>query len=162
MWESWYYRYTIFLNITCHVPMWESWYFTFFWILLFMCPCRKSWYFTFFWLSLVMSPCGKADISHFSDSLVMSPCRESWYFTFYWLSLVMSPCRESWYFTFSDYLLIKSPKQTKFGRLIVFAPFLIIILILPSFRGPWTCPRQISGTTGQNFMNLCGIIDICF
>jgi hypothetical protein len=29
-----------------------------------------------------------------------------------------------------------------------------------SFRGPWTCPRQISGTTGQNFMKLGGVIDI--
>ena len=57
-------------------------------------------------------------------------------------------------------------------RLIVFAPFLIIIIIilililiiiiLLSFRSPWTCPRQISGTTGQNFMTLGGVIDICF
>ena len=56
-------------------------------------------------------------------------------------------------------------------RLIVFAPFLIIIIIilililiiiLLSFRAPWTCPRQISGTTGQNFMTLGGVIDICF
>jgi hypothetical protein len=23
---------------------------------------------------------------------------------------------------------------------------------------PWTCPQQISGTTGQNFMKLCGVI----
>ena len=69
--------------------------------------------------------------------------------------------------------LIKSPKQTKFGRLIVFAPFLIIIIIiiiiilfhlfiLLSFFGTWTCPWQISGTTGQNFMKLGGVIDICF
>ena len=44
-----------------------------------------------------------------------------------------------------------------------FAPFLIIILfILLSFFGTWTCPRQISGTTGQNFMKLGGVIDICF
>ena len=50
---------------------------------------------------------------------------------------------------------------TFFGRLIVFALFLIIILIivilfllfLLSFFGTWTCPWQISGTTGQNFMN---------
>jgi hypothetical protein len=55
-------------------------------------------------------------------------------------------------------------------RLIVFAPFLIIIIIiivlvlviLLSFRAPWTYPRQISGTTGQNFMKLGGVIDICF
>ena len=46
-------------------------------------------------------------------------------------------------------------------RLIIFAPFLIIIIIL-SFRAPWTCPRQISGTTEQNFMKLGGVIDICF
>jgi hypothetical protein len=31
-----------------------------------------------------------------------------------------------------------------------------------SFFGTWTCPRQISGTTGQNFMKLGGVIDICF
>ena len=58
-------------------------------------------------------------------------------------------------------------------KLIVFAPFLIIIIIiiniiiiiilfLLSFRGPWTCPLQISGTTGQKFMKLGGVIDICF
>ena len=47
-------------------------------------------------------------------------------------------------------------------RLIVFAPFLIIIIIIIlSFFGTWTCPRQISGTTGQNFMKLGGVIDIC-
>ena len=48
-------------------------------------------------------------------------------------------------------------------RLIVFAPFLlIIIIILLSFFATWTCPRQISGTTGQNFMKFGGVIDICF
>jgi hypothetical protein len=36
-----------------------------------------------------------------------------------------------------------------------------VILIL-SFCEAWTCPRQISGTTGQNFMKLGGVIDICF
>jgi hypothetical protein len=30
------------------------------------------------------------------------------------------------------------------------------------FFKPWTCPRQISGTTGQNIMKLGGVIDICF
>jgi hypothetical protein len=47
-------------------------------------------------------------------------------------------------------------------RLIVFAPFLIIIyyyyyfyyyyfsLFFLSFREPWTCPRQISGTTNHS------------
>jgi hypothetical protein len=34
--------------------------------------------------------------------------------------------------------------------------------IILSFRAPWTCPRQISGTIGQNFMKLGGVIDICF
>ena len=78
-------------------------------------------------------------------------------------------------------IIIKSPKQSlgdllfllrflllfllslsnNVWKLIVFAPFLIIILIL-SFREAWTCPRQISGTTGQNFMKLGGVIDICF
>jgi uncharacterized membrane protein len=37
-----------------------------------------------------------------------------------------------------------------------------LILFLLSFRGPWTCPWQISGTTGQNFMKLGRVIDICF
>jgi hypothetical protein len=44
----------------------------------------------------------------------------------------------------------------------VFAPFLLFILFLLSFRGPWTCSRQISGTTGQNLVKLGGVIDICF
>jgi hypothetical protein len=57
------------------------------------------------------------------------------------------------------YMLLSLPNNV--WRLIVFAPFLIII-ILRSFRGPWTCPRQISGTTGQNFMKHGGVIDICF
>jgi hypothetical protein len=39
---------------------------------------------------------------------------------------------------------------------------LILLFILLSFFGTWTCPRQISGTTGQNFMKLGGVIDICF
>ena len=57
-------------------------------------------------------------------------------------------------------------------RLIVFAPFLLLIIIIIfsirllllflSFRGTWTCPRHISGTTGQDFMKLGGVIDICF
>jgi hypothetical protein len=65
------------------------------------------------------------------------------------------------------FLLLSLPNNV--WRLIVFAPFLIIIIIiililiiLLSFRAPWTCPRQISGTTGQNFMKLGGVIDICF
>jgi hypothetical protein len=40
--------------------------------------------------------------------------------------------------------------------------FKIILILLLSFHAPWTCPRQISGTTGQNFMKLGGVIDICF
>jgi hypothetical protein len=40
-------------------------------------------------------------------------------------------------------------------------PFTLLILLL-SFCAPWTCPQQISGTTGQNFMKLDGVIDICF
>ena len=48
-------------------------------------------------------------------------------------------------------------------RLIVFAPFLIIIIIILLFSLRHEhCPWQISGTTGQNFMKLGGIIDICF
>jgi hypothetical protein len=39
---------------------------------------------------------------------------------------------------------------------------IIFIFIILSFREAWTCPRQISGTTGQNFMKLGGIIDIYF
>jgi hypothetical protein len=44
----------------------------------------------------------------------------------------------------------------------LFIIIILILLLLLSFRGPWTCPRQISGTTGQNFMKLGGVIDICF
>ena len=51
--------------------------------------------------------------------------------------------------------VIKSPKQ-------IIIIILLFLLFLLSFRGPWTCPRQISGTTRQNFMKLCGVIDICF
>jgi hypothetical protein len=40
-----------------------------------------------------------------------------------------------------------NPHPPKFGRLIVFAPFLIIIIILLflllSFREPWTCPKVL-------------------
>ena len=63
-------------------------------------------------------------------------------------------------------LLLSLPNNV--WRLIVFAPFLIIIFIfiimifILSFREAWTCPRQISGTTGQNFIKLGGVIDICF
>ena len=39
---------------------------------------------------------------------------------------------------------------------------IIILFILLSFFCTWTCRRQISGTTGQNFMKLGGVIDICF
>jgi hypothetical protein len=39
---------------------------------------------------------------------------------------------------------------------------LFLLFILLSFFGTWTCPRQISGTTGQNFMKLGGVIDVCF
>jgi hypothetical protein len=42
--------------------------------------------------------------------------------------------------------------------------YLLLLLFFSflSFRGPWTFPRQISGTTGQNFMKLGGVIDIYF
>jgi hypothetical protein len=36
------------------------------------------------------------------------------------------------------------------------------MIFILSFREAWTCPRQISGTTGQNFIKLGGVIDICF
>jgi hypothetical protein len=42
------------------------------------------------------------------------------------------------------------------------AILVLILLFLLSFFGTWTCPRQISVTTGQNFMKLGGVIDICF
>jgi hypothetical protein len=54
------------------------------------------------------------------------------------------------------------------GDLLFLLCFLLLLLLLfsffflLSFRGPRTCPWQISGTTGQNFMKLCGVIDICF
>ena len=38
---------------------------------------------------------------------------------------------------------------------------IIIIIIILSFFATWTCPQQIWGTTGQNFMTLGGVIDIC-
>jgi hypothetical protein len=50
--------------------------------------------------------------------------------------------------------------QTTFGDLLFLLRFVIIIVILLSFFATWTCPRQISGTTGQNFMKLCWVIDI--
>jgi hypothetical protein len=58
--------------------------------------------------------------------------------------------------------IIKSPKQ----RLETYCFCTVSYYYSPppflSFRGIWTCPRQISGTTGQNFMKLGGVIDICF
>ena len=39
---------------------------------------------------------------------------------------------------------------------------IIIIIIILSFFATWRCPRQIWGTTGQNFMQLVGVIDMCF
>ena len=58
--------------------------------------------------------------------------------------------------------IIKSPKQ----RLETYCFCSVSYYYFPppflSFRGIWTCPRQISGTTGQNFMKLGGVIDICF
>jgi hypothetical protein len=61
---------------------------------------------------------------------------------------------------YSLHLLLSLPNNV--WRLIVFAPFYYYYSFFLSFRGPWTCPRQISGTTGQNFMKLGGVIDICF
>ena len=46
--------------------------------------------------------------------------------------------------------------------IIILLRLLFLLSFFLSFRGPWTCPRQISGTTGQNFMKLGGVIDICF
>ena len=68
--------------------------------------------------------------------------------------------------------VIKSPKQ-HLGDLLFLLRFLLLLLLLfssssfflsffLSFRGTWTCPQQISGTTGQNVMKLSGVIDICF
>jgi hypothetical protein len=60
--------------------------------------------------------------------------------------------------------ILKTQNRSSNGDLsLCQAPFLIIIIIiiilfLLSFRGPWTCPRQISGTTEHNFMKLCGVI----
>jgi hypothetical protein len=42
----------------------------------------------------------------------------------------------------------------------IFFAHIIIIIILLSFFATWTCPRQISWTTRQNFMKLGGVIDI--
>jgi hypothetical protein len=69
------------------------------------------------------------------------------------------------YKTNSYLMFIKSPKQS-LGDLLFLLRFLLLLLLLLlfflSFRAPRTCPRQISGTTGQNFMKLGGVIDICF
>jgi hypothetical protein len=59
--------------------------------------------------------------------------------------------------------LIKSPKQ----RLETYcycsvSYYYYYYYSLSFFPWTWTCPRQISGTTGQNFMKLGGVIDICF
>jgi hypothetical protein len=49
-------------------------------------------------------------------------------------------------------------------RLIVFAPFLLIIILfllfLLSFFGLWTCPRQISGTTASLSTHISNFADI--
>ena len=63
--------------------------------------------------------------------------------------------------------LIKSPKQLletycfcSVSYYYYYSPLSLSFFL--SFHGTWTCPRQISGTTGQNFMKLGGVIDICF
>jgi hypothetical protein len=48
------------------------------------------------------------------------------------------------------------------SNLVIIIIIIIILFILLSFFGTWTCPRQTSGTTGQNFMKLGGVIDIFF
>jgi hypothetical protein len=53
--------------------------------------------------------------------------------------------------------LIKSPKQS-LGDLLFLLCFLLLFLFFLSVK----ISRQISGTTGQNFMKLGGVIDICF
>ena len=63
-----------------------------------------------------------------------------------------------------DRMVVKSPKLC-LGDLLFLLRFLLLFIILLlflllSFCGP--CPQQISGTTGQNFMKLGGVIDICF
>jgi hypothetical protein len=51
--------------------------------------------------------------------------------------------------------IMKSPKQ-RLETYCFCSVFIIIIIILflLSFFGTWTCPRQISGTTGQNIAPL--------
>jgi hypothetical protein len=50
----------------------------------------------------------------------------------------------------------------KFYVSIIIQLEVININVRNSFRKAWTCPQQIAGTTGQNFMKLGGVIDICF
>ena len=56
----------------------------------------------------------------------------------------------------------KSPKQLLlFGELLFLLRFLLLLFFsFLSFRSTCTCPRQISGTTEQNFMKLSGVIDM--
>ena len=76
---------------------------------------------------------------------------------FYWLLL----CSSRAIYFFAKCALLNLPNNV--WGLIVFALFLLlIIIILLSFRATWMCLRQISETTGQNFMKLGGVIDICF
>jgi hypothetical protein len=92
---------------------------------------------------------------------------------FYFLSNVSMSSGKSGFLRILLFPVIKSPKRdllfllsfllslpNNVWRLIVFAPFLIIIIyyyyyyssFFLSFRATWTSPRQISETTGQNFM----------
>ena len=48
-----------------------------------------------------------------------------------------------------EHIFIKSPKQTKFGRLIVFAPFLIIIIIIILSFFP--CTMNLSTADLRNY-----------
>ena len=66
------------------------------------------------------------------------------------------------------YFVIKSPKQS-LGDLLFLLRFLLLLLLLFLFSFSFLSAdhelvhgRQISGTTGQNFMKLGGVIDICF
>ena len=70
--------------------------------------------------------------------------------------------RQAYHAYMVQLFIIKSHKQS-LGDLL----FLLRFLLLFSFFSFLSlahefCPRQISGTTGQNFMKLGRVIDICF
>jgi hypothetical protein len=55
-----------------------------------------------------------------------------------------------------------APLMVTYQYVKFYVSIIIHLYVILSLFGTWTCPRQISGNTGQNFMKLGGVIDICF